>query len=152
MTPIPHRGTDLDGHFLRFLWHRAEAQGEETVFVLSEGPDAYRVWRDLDLSPEVYRHSRIKEVSYTRGTDVAELVPPGTPPERLLVLTGGDVPPDLTGATVGRQVYRAEPGYAPLMRALGLENTPFDARFRTLSSWADPTEWQRRVWEAHLQP
>ena len=150
MTPLPHRATDLDGHFLRFLWQRADEAEGAPLFVRSQGPGAYQVWVPWDVSLEVYRHPAVRDVSYTVGTDIAGLVPEHTPSRRLLVLTRGDARPRLAGAEAARLVYKAEPGYMPLIRLAGLEDSAFEARLRSLSSWADPEEWQRRVWEVQL--
>lgn len=145
-TPLPHRATDVDGHYLRFLWDRAEASSGQPVYVLHDGPAPYALW---ELSIEVYRHPGVRNIQIEAGARVDQRVPPDTPPARLLLMTTDSVPPELAGATVTRLAYQAEPAYQVLARLMGGEEWRWVGALRQLSGW-DDSDWVRRVYEVRL--
>ena len=146
MTPAPHRAAGFDTHFYHFLWDRAERSSGAPVHVLSDGGNTFSTGIHYVLSLATYRHPSMVEVAYPPGADVATLVPADTPASRLLLLWNRDEPPELAGAVVERLVYRAEPGYMPLVRLMGLEGSPVELRLRRVVNW----ESYRTVWEVRI--
>lgn len=147
-TPALHRAAELDGHYLRALWERAEAHPGETVWVLQDEGTPYLA---LDLAVEVYRHPRVRGVAHRAGDPVPSEVPPGTPPERLLVLTHGDEAPSVDGAAVGAPAYRAEPGWRVMARAAGVEGAAWVRFLEDRSGWTG-SRAARRLHEVRTDP
>ncbi len=145
-TPSIHRGKELDGHYMRFLWATAEEQPGDTVYVLQDGGNAYRF---LGLDVHVFRHPRVRSVGHRPGDPLPAGVPPGTSASRLLVETYGDAPPSVAGARAYARAYVAEPGYRVMARAMGQEHAPWLAWLEDVNLWADPGR-ARRLWRVHM--
>jgi hypothetical protein len=142
LTPSVHRGKEFDWHFYRFLWESAQARPGETLYVLQSGDGPYRVW---DLEGHVYRHPRVRPVAYGGETALAELVPPGTRPDAVLIVTRDRRPPRLQGAAGFDLEYGAESGYRRMARSLGLEDAAFVSWLERVDRWTD-SQWVRRVY------
>ncbi len=145
-TPLVHRSTDVDRHYLRFLWDRGEDAGGEPVYVVYGGPAPYQLW---DLSMESFRHPSVREIALPAGQLLGDLVPPDTPPDRLLYLTTDRTPPEIPDASALFLVYQAEPGYAPLGRTLGGTGRDWANALSQVDGWAD-SDWVRSVYEVRL--
>jgi len=127
----------MDVHYLRFLWRTAESHPGETVYVLNDGDDPYRVY---GLEASVYRHPRVQSVSHRPGDPVPPEVPPGTPPERILLLTRAGAPPEVAGAEVTGIAYRSEPGYRVMARLTGIEDAGWIRWLDSVDGWSGSSQ------------
>lgn len=145
LTPAIHRGREVDMHYVRWLWDRAEAFPEDTVYVLQDDGDPYLIYQN---PTNVYRHPRVQGVTFRGGGPLPARVPAGTPPERLLLLTRAGAGPRMAGGRVGDTVYAAEPGYRTLARRLGVEDATWLRRLEGVDGWTQPS-LARQVLEVH---
>ena len=138
--PTFRHGREMDGHFALWLWKEA-GTGDGPVYVLDEGGDPYLVYGN---PANVVRHPRVVGVAHQPGDPIPRQVPAGTPPERLLLVTRGDAPPSVAGATVGDTAYRSEPGHRILARSLGMPGAAWLPWLDRVTGWTDDPE-QRTV-------
>ncbi len=146
-TPAIHRGKDFDWHYFRTLWEVSERAEGAPVHVLHALEDPYAV---RDLRANVYRHPSIEGIRLDADDRPADLVPPATPPSRLLFVTRDDAPPNLPGAVGLEPIYEAKPGYVRMARALGLGTARLVTWLEAVDRWTI-SEWRRRIYEARLE-
>ena len=130
LTPLPHRGQEMDTHFFQFVWDRAE---ERPVTLVYPRADPLQVW---DLPLNLYRHPDVNSVAWT-GEGVPDPLEAGWSGDVLLVLTDPEeaVP---AGLSAGDLLYAAEPGYGPLLRTVGLVDSGWARRLDGLTGWLTP--------------
>lgn len=152
LTPAVYHGREFDGHYLRWLWNRADEQPSGTVYVLQDEGSAIRSY---GLDANVYRHPRVVAVEHPEGTPIPSSVPEVTPPQRLLLLSRGPGIPSVEGATVEGPVYQATPGYRTMLQRPGWEHSRGIAPFLTwldrISGWQDAPR-ARKVFQVDIQP
>jgi len=141
-TPAVHRGKEFDWHYFRSLWEASERAEGAPVHVLHTLEDPYEVW---DLRANVYRHPLIEGIRLAPNQRPADLVPPATPPSRLLFVTRNEAGP--AGLD---PIYESEAGYVRMARALGFAAAPIVMWLETVDRWTD-SEWRRRVYELRLE-
>ena len=147
VTPAIHRGKEFDWHYFRTLWEVSERAEGAPVFVLHALEDPYAV---RDLRANVYRHPSIVEIPLDPDRRPAELVPPATPPSRLLFVTRNDAPPDLPGSVALESIYEAEPGYVRMARPLGFGTARIVTWLEAVDRWTI-SQWRRRVYEVRRE-
>jgi len=146
-TPAIHAGREVDVHYLRFLWRTAERHPDELVYVLQDEGSPYFVY---GLDANVYRHPRIRGVSHRPGAPMPSEIPPGTPAERVLLLTRGEAPPDVAGAD-SRLAYAAEAGYRVMARAMDVEDARWVRWLESVDGWA-ASDRSRRLYRVRAAP
>jgi hypothetical protein len=132
-TPVPHRNSGHDAHYMRWLWDVADGQQGEIVYVLVDGGNPYL---RQPLEANVYRHPRVRGIDHEPGLPVPSEVPLETPPDRLLLLTRGPVSPAVPGAHVDLG-YVAEPGYTVMARSIGLGDAWPIRWLENIAGWTD---------------
>ena len=145
-TPTPHRNAGHDAHYMRWLWDVADRQQGKIIYVLLDGGNPYL--RE-PLEANVYRHPRVRGIAHEPGSPIPREVPPGTPPDRLLLLTRGSTSSSVAGADVDLS-YVAEPGYTVMARLIGLDDTWPIRWLEDVAGWTGSTE-TRRVYQVSRQ-
>ena len=147
-TPAIHRGSEVDVHYLQYLWRTAERHPDEPVWVLNDEDGPYRIY-GIDAS--VYHHPRVRGVRHRAGEPVPAEVPAQTPPERLLLLTRADARPEVAGADATELAYAAEPGYRGMARLMGVEDAAWVRWLESVDGWGAATG-ARRLHRVRVAP
>ena len=136
-TPAVHRGREVDVHYMRSLWRIADTESGPLRLV-HEDPIPFGSW---GLPMNVYRHPRIAARRWVEDADAP------APGDLLMLRRQRSLPTALEATTL----YRAEPGYAVMARAMGAEDARWVDVLRRIEGWSD-TEWARTVMRVEEPP